>query len=168
MQRQRIAQALCALLLVIAGPVHADAVVVGSSAPDFALKNVTGKNLRLSEYRGHVVVLSFWAGWCGECRSQLEALADMRAQIDSGEFEVLAVSLDDDAKRTAAAASKVGLQQRVLDGARAEEVARSYDVSTMPSLFLIDRDGIVREVFEGYRRGNETAYLARLRDLLGE
>lgn len=163
----RCTMACTALLagLVVFSSTWAD--LAGSEAPDFVLKSVSGKNMRLSEYRGRVVLLSFGASWCGDCRSQLEGLEALRNRYDGAGFELMAVSLDrdmHDATDTAAAA-KVGFP--VLHDAGGE-VGEQYDVSSVPYVVLIDRDGVVREEFEGYRRGEEQEYLERVRALLNE
>jgi peroxiredoxin len=136
---------------------------VGSDAPDFVLRSVAGHNLRLSEYRGEVVMLSFWASWCGDCRAQLAELGEMHARYGEAGAELLAVSLDQNAKAAGDATS--GADYSVLHDAGGE-VGRLYDVSKVPVVVLIDRGGVVREVFEGYRRGDETRYLERVQELL--
>ena len=73
--------------------------LLGAEAPDFVLKSVSGKNLRLSEYRGEVVMLSFWATWCGDCRAQLDELGEMRDRYQDAGVELLAVSLDQNARQ---------------------------------------------------------------------
>ena len=72
--------------------------LLGAEAPDFVLKSLSGKNLRLSEYRGDVVMLSFWATWCGDCRAQLDELGAMRDRYQDAGVELLAVSLDQNAR----------------------------------------------------------------------
>ena len=161
------ARALLVIVLTVTGARYAAGDLPGSSAPDFVLKSVSGENLRLSEYRGRVVMLSFWASWCGECRSQLEGLATLYERYGSAGFELLTVSLDRDRDQVADIASAVKAGYPVLHDA-AGEVGRSYEVSSMPLVVLIDRDGVVRDVFEGYRRGHEEHYLARVRELLNE
>jgi len=86
-------------LLAAAGAVSAATQWRGSEAPDFVLKSITGKNLRLSEYRGEVVMLTFWAAWCGDCRAQLAELGAMRDRYQDAGVELLAVSLDQNAKQ---------------------------------------------------------------------
>ena len=153
------------VLLVAAGSVSAAAELKGAEAPDFVLKSFSGKNLRLSEYRGEVVMLSFWATWCGDCRAQLNELGAMRDRYQDAGVELLAISLDQSA-RQASDMTKDSTYPVLHDAAG--EVGRLYDVTKMPVMVLIDRGGVVREVFEGFRRGNEEQYLDRVQALLRE
>ena len=157
--------AALAALLAIAGSGFAATQLVGAEAPDFVLKSLSGKNLRLSEYRGDVVMLSFWATWCGDCRAQLEELGTMRDRYQDAGIELLAVSLDQNARQASETAAGAGYP--VLHDAGGE-VGRLYDVTKMPVMVLIDRGGVVRDVFEGFRRGNEEQYLERVQALLRE
>jgi peroxiredoxin len=152
-------------LFAVAGAVHAATQLKGAEAPDFVLKSLSGKNLRLSEYRGEVVMLSFWATWCGDCRAQLTELGAMRDRYEDAGIELLAVSLDQNARQ--ASETTVGASYPVLHDAGGE-VGRLYDVTKMPVMVLIDRGGVVREVFEGFRRGNEEQYLEHVQALLRE
>jgi len=154
-----------AALLAVAGSVSAATQLRGAEAPDFVLKSLSGENLRLSEYRGEVVMLSFWATWCGDCRAQLSELAIMRDRYQDAGVELLAVSLDQNARQ--ASEVMAGASYPVLHDA-AGEVGRLYDVTKMPVMVLIDRGGVVREVYEGFRRGNEQQYLERVQALLRE
>jgi len=152
-------------LLAAASTVSAATQLRGSEAPDFVLKSLSGKNLRLSEYRGEVVMLTFWAAWCGDCRAQLEELGAMRDRYQDAGVELLAVSLDQNAKQAGEASADVTFP--VLHDAGGE-VGRLYDVTKMPVMVLIDRGGVVREVFEGFRRGHEEQYLEHVQALLRE
>ena len=139
----------------------------GAQAPDFVLKSTTGENIRLSEYRGEVVLLSFWAKWCGDCRAQLSGLNDMYSLYREAGFEMLAISIDrdlDDARETAE--SLEVMYPVLFDEGR--EVSRLYDIGSMPIVVLIDREGVVREVIDGYRRGTEEEYLDQVKALLRE
>jgi peroxiredoxin len=168
MQERMRALSCCAafvVLLAIAGSGSAATQLLGAEAPDFVLKSLSGKNLRLSEYRGEVVMLSFWATWCGDCRAQLEELGTMRERYQDAGIELLAISLDQNAQQASETAA--GVRYPVLHDAGGE-VGRLYDVTKMPVMVLIDRGGVVREVFEGFRRGNEEQYLERVQALLRE
>ena len=152
-------------LLAAAGTVSAATELLGAEAPDFVLKSLSGKNVRLSEYRGDVVIVSFWATWCGDCRAQLAELGAVRERYQDAGVELLAVSLDQNARAAGEAMAEAGYP--VLHDA-AGEVGRLYDVTKMPVMVLIDRGGVVRDVFEGFRRGNEEQYLERVQALLRE
>lgn len=139
----------------------------GEQAPDFVLKSIAGENIRLSEHRGDVVMLSFWAKWCGDCRAQLAGLNEMYNLYREIGFELISVSMDRDIGDAREIAEKLEIAYPVLfDVGR--EVSQLYDVSSVPVIVLIDRDGVVREVIEGYRRGTEDEYLERVRALLRE
>ena len=71
----------------------------GQVAPDFALKSSTGENLRLSEYRGDVVMINFWATWCGPCRQEMPLLDELYSRYERVGFNLLGVNIDDDSRR---------------------------------------------------------------------
>jgi peroxiredoxin len=118
----------------------------GAEAPDFALKDLSGRNQRLSEFRGDVVILTFWASYCGPCRDALQA-ADRAAAAAGVTPVALGVSLDRDAARAASVAASVGAALPSLLDAD-QSVARSYDVRHLPLTLLIDREGVVRRAWE--------------------
>lgn len=153
------------VLLAVASTGFAATQLRGAEAPDFVLKSLAGQNLRLSEYRGEVVMLSFWATWCGDCRAQLTELAAMRDRYHDAGVELLAVSLDQNARQASEVTAEASYP--VLHDAGGD-VGRLYDVTKMPVMVLIDRGGMVREVFEGFRRGNEQQYLEHVQALLRE
>jgi len=131
-----LAGALCFPWLAHAAP------AAGADAPDFALKDLSGRNQRLSEYRGEVVVLTFWASHCGPCREALQSAQEAVAAT-SGVSAALGVTLDRDAARAASVASSLGLEFPSLLDAD-QSVGRLYDVQHLPMTLLLDRDGLVR------------------------
>ncbi len=159
--------AMLAALLCATSAVTAATKLKGEEAPDFVLKSFSGENLRLSEYRGEIVMLSFWATWCGDCRSQLEQLAAMYGRYQDAGVALLAVNLDQNERQASNVASSLGVAYPILHDS-AGEVGKRYAVDKMPMMVLIDRSGIVRDVFEGYRRGAEQQYLERVQALLRE
>jgi len=138
--------ALLAALLagVLAYPLASHgAPAPGSAAPDFALKEIGGDNLRLSEYRGDVVVIAFWASWCGPCRATLAELNRLPNRAGAIAPVVLGVNVDGDAARASAIAKSLGLAYPTLVDTR-QAVGRLYDVERLPLTLLVDRDGVVR------------------------
>jgi peroxiredoxin len=158
--------ALCLTVLPSAEIANA-AGLQGSEAPDFVLRSVQGKNIRLSEYRGEIVMLAFWASWCGACQPALEGLGETFERYRESGVELLAVSLDRDPRALSEAARSLSADYPVLHDANGA-VGRAYAVDSMPALVLIDRDGVVRYVIEAKRRDSRESYIAKLRDLLRE
>lgn len=161
--------ALISLNLCLAGigVGFAAAQLSGAQAPDFVLKSLAGENLRLSEYRGEVVMLSFWASWCSECRAQLTEMNGIYNAYRQTGFQSLTISMDRDRRDTSETMTALSLSYPVLYDAGLE-VSRLYDVDSLPIAMLIDREGVVREVIHGYGQASEQQYLERIRTLLAE
>ena len=136
-------------------------------APGFSLPSRAGDEISLEQYQDQVVMINFWASWCGDCREAMPALNDLyRRYLEVG-FELLSVNMDrkwDDAEEMA---RSLKMEHPVLfdDG---QKVSRLYDVEAMPVTVLVDREGVVRHVNRGYRRGGEALFLEQLRALLRE
>jgi peroxiredoxin len=158
-------------LLVCAALVVASAagatVTPQAAAPDFTLKSAEGRNLRLGEQRGQVVLVNFWASWCGPCKQEMPHLNRLYDKYKSSGFTLLAVNIDDDARVGASTAAKWGLKFPVLLDAD-KKVTRQYDLGAMPATVLIDRDGRVRYLHRGYREGTEADYERQIRELVKE
>jgi peroxiredoxin len=154
-------------LTVFAATSLASSGLAGRPAPDFALKSSTGENLRLSEYRGDVVMINFWATWCGPCRQEMPLLDELYNRYERVGFNLLGVNIDDDSSRAMDMISELGVSFPVLFDAR-KEVSKLYDVDAMPVTVLVDREGNVRHVHQGYKPGYEEKYLDQVRSLLRE
>jgi len=118
-------------------------------APEFALKDADGRMVRLSDYRGKVVLLNFWATWCGPCRMEVPWLIEMQRDNKDRGFEVLAVSMDDNGwEDVKPFLAEMKINYRVMIGN--DETAQNYGgVESLPTTFLIDRDGKVAVVHVG-------------------
>ena len=154
-------------LTVLATSSLAASDLAGKPAPDFALKSSTGANLRLSEYRGDVVMINFWATWCGPCRQEMPLLDQLYSRYQRVGFSLLGVNIDDDSSRAMDMIHELGVSFPVLFDAR-KEVSKLYDVDAMPVTVLVDREGNVRYVHKGYKPGFEEMYLDQIRSLLRE
>ena len=164
--RVAILLALGALTLASAGAAAA-LPAMGAAAPDFAAKSDSGRNVRLSELRGQVVLINFWASWCSPCRQELPLLNKIYTQYRNAGFMLLAVNVDDNRKDADAMLKRLNLRFPTLfDGSK--KVAKLYGVDTMPATLVIDRDGRVRYVHRGYYDGYERKYEQQVRELLKE
>ena len=155
------------ILATFAAGVLASSSLEGKAAPDFVLKSSSGENLRLSEYRGEVVMINFWATWCGPCRQEMPLLDDLYSRYQRVGFSLLGVNIDDDSGRAMQMAEELGVNFPVLFDER-KEVSRLYEVEAMPVTVLVDRAGTVRHVHHGYKPGYEEIYLTEIRALLRE
>jgi len=163
--RTQLLAMLCTASLLPALAVAGDAVLPGKPAPDFALKDTAGENQRLADWRGEVVLLSFWAEWCGRCSDQLDQLEQIRKEYAGRGVRVVAVNIDGPATAARAAAARSGLT--VLHDAD-QAVARQYALSNLPLTVLVDPHGTVRHVHEKYRGGDAALYDEELAALLQE
>jgi peroxiredoxin len=150
-----------------AGGSFASSGLAGQEAPDFVLKSASGVNMRLSEYRGNVVMINFWATWCGPCRQEMPLLDDLYSRYERVGFSLLGVNIDDDSSRAMQMAEELGVSFPVLFDER-KEVSKLYQVEAMPVTVLVDREGKVRHVHLGYKPGYEEKYLTEIRSLLRE
>mgnify|MGYP001150329443 FL=1 len=142
-------------------------VNVGAEAPDFALRSAAGPNLRLSEHRGQVVMINFWATWCGPCRQEMPKLDEIFARYEPAGFTLLGVNIDEDSAQAQRLADELGVTFPLLFDDE-QDVSRLYDVQAMPMTVMVDRSGTVRSVHYGYRPGMEQRYLDEVRALLRE
>jgi peroxiredoxin len=154
-------------LSVFAATSLASSGLTGQAAPDFVLKSSSGQNLRLSEYRGDVVMVNFWATWCGPCRQEMPLLDELYSRYERVGFSLLGVNIDDDSRKAMRMVSELGVSFPVLFDA-SKEVSKLYEVDAMPVTVLIDREGTIRYVHHGYKPGYEDKYLDQIRSLLRE
>ncbi|MGO9423787.1 MAG: TlpA family protein disulfide reductase [Steroidobacteraceae bacterium] len=141
--------------------------LVGRDAPDFALKTLDGSNLRLSEFRGQVVLVNFWARWAGDSRQEMPALNKINATYQRAGLVVLGVSVDDDLRRAREFAGAMKVSYPIMFDT-GTDLGRDYLLQKMPMTILVDRSGVVRFSHVGYKRGDERIYLDQIRELLRE
>jgi peroxiredoxin len=145
----------------------APATLVGKDAPDFVLKGMDGANLRMSEFRGQVVLLNFWVRWAGDSRQEMPALDRINTTYNRAGLVVLGVSVDEDLTRAREFAGAMKVSYPILFDT-GSEIGRDYLLQRMPMTILVDRTGVVRYSNVGFKRGDERAYLDHIRELLRE
>src|SRR5882672_10999436 len=141
--------------------------LVGKDAPDFVLKGMDGKNLRMSEFRGQVVLVNFWVRWAGDSRQEMPALDRINTTYSRAGLVVLGISIDEDLVRAREFAGAMKVSYPILFDTGAD-IGRDYLLQKMPVTILVDRAGTIRYANVGYKRGDESAYLDHIRELLRE
>ena len=123
---------------------------IGSNAPEFTVQD-SERSVKLSDFRGQVVVLNFWATWCPPCREEMPSLSRLAQSFDPGTFEVLAVSVDEGgwpAVDKFLAGQKVPFRVALDEGAK---MSRAWGTSKYPESYLVDGEGRIRLKFVGPR-----------------
>jgi peroxiredoxin len=160
--------AALSLALAVAAPARAaGAPAAGPAAPDFTLHAADGRNVRLDELRGQVVLVNFWATWCGPCREEMPRLNALYEKYRKSGFVLLGVNIDDNPATAIATAGKLAVSFPILLDTD-KQVSKLYKLTDMPSTALIDRDGRLRYVHRGFREGVEADYDQQIRALLKE
>lgn len=136
-------------------------------AADFTLKSNQDSNMRLSDQRGNVVLVNFWASWCGPCREELPKMEKLQQDYQDLGFTILAVNVDDDPRKANVLLDDIKVSYPILFDPTAL-VSKLYDVSAMPTTVIIDRDGNQRLLHKGYKSGDEKKYAKAIKALIRE
>lgn len=150
-------------------PEHAETPAdwIGFRLPVFSAHALQGPNLRTTEYSGEVLLLAFWTSWCGRCEEQLAWVQGLYATYHRAGLVVLGVTLDDSPAeaREFAAAARVGFP--VMHDAT-KTISRRIALTDLPTLMLVDRAGVVRQVYGRLDRKSRAALVEDIRQLLDE
>jgi len=136
-----------------------------TAAPDFVLKSNTGANLRLSEHRGKVVMINFWASWCGPCRQEMPLLDKLYQRYSAAGFSLLGVNVEADPKEADQLLKEIPVSFPILYDTESK-VSKLYSVEAMPSTVLVDCDGNVSYLHKGFKPGDENTYRKHIKGLL--
>lgn len=144
-----------------------EALEKGEAAPEIGLTDLSGKAVKLSALRGKVVLVDFWASWCAPCRESLPALERLaRSYADKG-LVVVGVNIDKtpEVARSFLAKNKLVLSFPVVHDKK-HEVAARYEPPTMPSSYVVDKEGRVRGVHAGFKASDANKLEAEIKALL--
>lgn len=141
---------------------------VSSFAPDFRLNSIDGKEITLSELKGKVVLLDFWATWCGPCKESIPHLIEVYKKYKGKDFEIIGMNMDKktEIEMVRKFVSSTGILYPVI--ITPENVIRSYAVSAIPTSILIDKNGKIREKIVGFNTSIARHITKRIEDLLSE
>jgi peroxiredoxin len=157
--------AVIAAVLVLSAPALAGAP--GAPAPQFSLAARGGHNVSLAQYKGQVVMLNFWASWCGPCRQEMPLLESIYKKYNKLGFTMLGVNVEPDSQAANEWLKATPVSFPILYDTESK-VSKLYDVAGMPTSVIIDRAGKVRMVHRSYRPGDENEYLDSIRSLIRE
>ena len=164
----RLAPTLATLALATLGPALAGAAPPPATpAPDFTLPARDGGTVQLSSLKGQVVMINFWATWCGPCRQEMPLLEQLHARYEPLGFTLLGVNVETDSAAATAWLEGVPVTFPILFDTQ-NAVAERFGVMGMPSSVFVDREGRVRHVHRGYKPGDEAQYADTIRALVKE
>jgi peroxiredoxin len=157
--------AAIAAVLLLSAPALAGAP--GAPAPQFSLAARGGQNVSLAQYKGQVVMLNFWASWCGPCRQEMPLLESIYKKYNKLGFTMLGVNVEPDSQAANEWLKATPVSFPILYDTQSK-VSKLYDVAGMPTSVIIDRAGKVRMIHRSYRPGDENEYLDSIRTLIRE
>jgi len=155
------------LLLLCCSLGAAEAAAVAGPAPDFTLKSLGGKNLKLSEMAGNVVLINFWASWCGPCREEMPLLNALHNKYQPLGFTVLGVNVEEQSDMARGFLKDFPVDFPILLDNK-NQVSKLYQVVAMPTTVVVDRDGKMRFLHKGYKSGDEKKYRDMVKQLIRE
>ena len=140
---------------------------ISGPAPDFTLKSKSGENVRLEDLRGQVVMLNFWASWCGPCRQEMPLMDEIYKKYEKFGFTILAINVDEDSADADRFLDAVPVTFPILydNESRTSEL---FGVDAMPTTIMVDRDGNRRFIHRGYKPGYEDDYRKQVKKLIRE
>ena len=156
---------LAVLALTLATLTHSEIHKLTGPAPDFSLPSNTDKPIKLSDFKGQVVMINFWASWCAPCREEMPLIEELHQKYKRYGFTVLGVNVDVNSKAAQPLLKEFNISFPV-GYDKKSKVSSLYDVSAMPSTFMVDRQGKLRYLHLGYQAGHEKNYEAHIKQLI--
>ncbi|QAZ40341.1 redoxin [Methylibium sp. Pch-M] len=147
------------------------ALKAGDPAPAFAVEKLgSGDRVQLDAFQGRVLLVDFWASWCGPCRQSLPVYRQLSESLADRGFSVLAVNVDAEAEEGRGLLRQLGMDPKLINAVRDDKgaVASKYGVKVMPSAYLVDRRGVVRVVHVGFKADDVPKLRAQITQLLDE
>ena len=158
---------IAALAAALAISLPALAGSADGPAPAFTLAASSGQAVSLAQYKGQVVMINFWASWCGPCRQEMPLLESIYKKYNKMGFTLLGVNVEPDSKAANEWLKATPVSFPILYD-KDSKVSKLYDVGGMPCTVIIDRSGKLRVLHRGYKPGDENEYLDSIRSLIRE
>jgi len=157
----------CGLALVLLVASTASALVPGDAPPSIDMLDQAGNKVNLNELKGKVVLVDFWASWCGPCRQEMPVLEELHKKYAKQGLVIIGVNIDNNPKKMNNFLKGTPATFRIVHD-RKLAVAVKYEPGTMPSSYFIGRDGKIRYVHEGFKKKDAADLEQRIKALLAE
>ncbi len=144
-----------------------DALRTGAPAPGFALNSSSGKAVNLADLKGQIVLVNFWASWCGPCRKEMPILEQLNKQYRAKGVTLVGVNVEPNSASAIDWLKATPVSFPILFDVDSK-VSKLYQVEGMPNTVILDRSGKVRYIHRGYAPGAENEYLDQIRALIRE
>lgn len=168
MNAWRISRLVGLAICSVAFAVSAGAAInVGDPAADFSLSSRAGDTVSMAGLKGQVVLINFWASWCGPCRQEFPLLDTIYKKYKKLGFTVIGLNVEPDAKDAETFLKQNPVSFPIVYDPK-DEMSKRYGVTGMPSVALVDRKGVVRWMHKSYVAGDENQYMDQVRSLLAE
>lgn len=141
--------------------------VASKPAPAFSLPDASGNTISLDDFKGQVVLINFWASWCGPCRQEMPLLEALHQRYAPLGFTMLGINVEEDSSLADGFLRDTPVTFPILYD-RENLVSKTYDVIAMPTSIIVDRQGEIRYVHHGYKPGYENDYQDQVRTLIRE
>ena len=155
------------LLGALGWAASAATLTTGAPAPTFQLNSNGGKPVALADLKGQIVLLNFWASWCGPCRQEMPILEQLNRQYHAKGVTLLGVNVEPDSAAAVNWLKATPVTFPILFDTDSK-VSKLYEVEGMPNTVIVDRKGVVRYIHRGYNAGAENDYLNQIRSLIRE
>jgi len=155
------------LPLWIAAPAHA--AWINDRAPEFTLPDMTGASISLPDMKGKVVLIDFWATWCQPCKKEFPELNRLADKHKDADFVILAINLDKKKENAAEFLDRLGLtlsKNMVVLFDPGSAVVSSYAARAMPTSYILDKTGVIRNVHLGFNEADPARWVAEIEPLL--
>lgn len=151
----------CMVLVITSCGQAPKVATVGKQAPDFTLVDLEGKTWTLSELKGQVVFVNFWATWCPPCREEMPSMQRLYKMLPENKFKMLAILNKDDPALAKNFAAKLKVTMPILND-QANIIGPKYGLTGLPETYIVDKQGILREKFIGPAPWDSPGYVQML------
>ncbi|MFI4867778.1 MAG: TlpA disulfide reductase family protein [Steroidobacterales bacterium] len=166
-EASRICTLIAGLALAGVAGLPAASAAAGTPAAAFQLPAAAGDPVNLADLKGQVVLINFWASWCGPCRQEMPVLDQLYRKYKTAGFTLLGVNVEPKSGDAISFLKATPVSFPILFDTQSK-VSTLYEVSGMPSTVIVDRKGNIRYVHHGYKPGDEGQYQDQIRSLMRE